>query len=396
MRQATNPRQKSQRDANSVTSVPRLVAIDLHAGPAFVDAVQSAWKNDEVVLPVDQRLPIAAKGQLYKRLGVDAVVSHSPTGQVLRNDLNSSNPDDLVPLREGDALIIATSGSTGEPKGVVHTHHSLAASARMVGERLDLGSDDHWWLCIPAAHIGGFGVITRSIHFGSRLSFASTVDQATIDHARENGADRTSVVPTLIARHRFNGWKSVLVGGASSPGLPTNALSTYGMTETAGGVVYDGLALSGVTVKIEDGEIFVQTPSLARTFRRAPLPLVDGWLATGDLGRMVDGRLVVDGRKDDLIITGGIKIWPRVVEARLREHALINDVVVMGVPDDEWGAVVVAYIVCSSAHIPTLRELREYVKETLSAPHAPHRLVVLDHIPRTNLGKVLRSELPGA
>ncbi|NDE21174.1 MAG: hypothetical protein EBZ98_05950, partial [Actinobacteria bacterium] len=109
---------------------------------------------------------------------------------------------------------------------------------------------------------------------------------------------------------------------------------------------------------------------------------------------MVDGRLVVDGRKDDLIITGGIKIWPRVVEARLREHALVDDVVVMGVPDDQWGAVVVAYIVCSSAHIPTLRELREHVKETLSAPHAPHRLVVLDHIPRTTLGKVLRSELP--
>jgi O-succinylbenzoic acid--CoA ligase len=184
------------------------------------------------------------------------------------------------------------------------------------------------------------------------------------------------------------------VGGAASDALPNNAIATYGMTETAGGVVYDGAPLDDVDVRLEHGEILVRTPSMARTYRHAPLPLQDGWLATGDLGDLDGQQLVVKGRRDDLIITGGVKVWPRVVEARLREHALVNDVCVIGAPDAQWGSIVVAYISTSATAVPTLEQLRSHVKETLSPPHAPQRLVVVPKIPRTTLGKVRRSELP--
>jgi len=378
-----------------VTLVPRLVAIDIHAGPEFEAAVRKTWADGDVVFPVDQRLPANSKQHLISRFGVDAIIRSDETA--LRTAVTQlfGKQEQLVPLREGDALMIATSGSTGEPKGVIHTHGSLGASAMMVGERLGLTADDHWWLCIPAAHIGGFGVIARSLHFASRITYAETIDQAAIQTALSRGATHTSVVPTLIARHQFAGWRTVLVGGASSQNLPENAIATYGMTETAGGVVYSGRALNGVQVTVDAGELMVQTPSLARTYRNTPLPLRNGWYATGDLGRIVDGHVLIDGRKDDLIITGGVKVWPGVVESRLREHPLVKDVVVTGAPDSEWGAVVVAYVVCASTQAPSLDQLRNHVKETLSAAHAPVRLSIVERIPRTTLGKVRRSELPG-
>ncbi|MGA1419760.1 MAG: AMP-binding protein [Ilumatobacteraceae bacterium] len=375
--------------------MPRLVAIDIHAGPEFEAAVRKTWTDGDVVFPVDQRLPAYSKQHLISRFGVDAIISSGETA--LRTAVMPlfGKQEQLVPLREGDALMIATSGSTGEPKGVIHTHGSLGASAKMVGERLDLTADDHWWLCIPAAHIGGFGVIARSLHFAGRITYAETIDQAAIQTALSRGATHTSVVPTLIARHQFDGWRTVLVGGASSQNLPENAIATYGMTETAGGVVYSGSPLAGVQVTVDAGELMVQTPSLARTYRNTPLPLRNGWYATGDLGRIVDGHVLIDGRKDDLIITGGVKVWPGVVESRLREHPLVKDAVVTGAPDSEWGAVVVAYVVCASPQAPSLDQLRNHVKETLSAAHAPVRLNIVDRIPRTTLGKVRRSELPG-
>jgi len=388
-RRATIHWPKSRRDANSVALVPRLIALDLPAGDEFVANVVRAWQSGDVVLPIDQRLPTSARRALLAYLAADVVVSANDV-----TTLASEHSPALVPLVEGDALVIATSGTTGEPKGVVHTHGSLNAAARLVGQRLNLSGDDHWWLCIPPAHIGGFGVVARALHHRSRLSFAQAIDQPAIDAARTEGATRTSVVPTLLTRHSFVGWRTVLVGGAASDALPNNAIATYGMTETAGGVVYGGAPLDDVDVRIEHGEILVRTPTMARTYRHAPLSLSDGWLATGDLGEFDGQRLIVKGRRDDLIITGGVKVWPRIVEARLREHALVDDVCVVGAPDAQWGSIVVAYVSTSAATAPTLEQLRSHVKETLSPPHAPQRLVVVPKIPRTTLGKVRRSELP--
>lgn len=367
----------------------RLVALDLPAGDEFLQAVSEAWSRRDVILPLDQRIPTGARRRLAADLGADVIVG--PDGC----EPAPHRPHDLVPLQPDDALIVATSGTTGRPKGVVHTHTSLRTHATMVGKRLQLDAADHWWLCLPPAHIGGFGVIARALQFSSRLTMTQHPDDESVRSAIRMGATRTAVVPTLAARHDFSSFTTVLVGGARSDSLPVNAISTYGLTESCGGVVYDGLALDGVEVRIIDDEIQLRTKSMARTYRHAPIDTVDGWLRTGDAGHLHNGMLSIEGRLDDLIITGGNKVWPHIVEQRLREHPLVGDVVVRGVPDSEWGSLVCAWVVPRVAtSAPTLEMLRGHVKESLASYHAPRRLVLTDAIPRSSLGKVLIAELP--
>lgn len=367
----------------------RLVALDLPASDQLLQAINEAWSRHDVILPLDQRMPVGARRRLASELGADIVIG--PDG----SERAPQHAHDLVPLQPDDALIIATSGTTGRPKGVVHTHTSLRTHATMVGQRLNLDAADHWWLCLPPAHIGGFGVIARAMQFSSRLTVSQHPDDEAVRNAAASGATRTAVVPTLIGRHDFRSFTTVLVGGARSHSLPANAISTYGLTESCGGVVYDGLALTGVDVRIIDGEIQLRTKSLARTYRHAPIDTVDGWLRTGDAGHLRNGMLHIEGRRDDVIVTGGNKVWPHVVEQRLREHPLVGDVVVRGVPDPEWGSLVCAWVVPRVAtSAPTLEMLRGHVKESLASYCAPRRLVLIDVIPRSSLGKVMTAELP--
>ncbi len=374
----------------SVSGAPRLIALDVPVSLRLCDEISRIWDAGDVVLPLDQRMLPAARRRLADALGADEIVRADATER-----LAPSPSATLEPLVVGDALVIATSGSTGAPKGVVHTHHTLQTHAEMVGRQLGLSTSDHWWLCLPAAHIGGFGVIARALQFGSALSCATRVDDDVVRAALAGGATHTAIVPTLLVRHSFTEWKLVLVGGARAPALPANALGTYGLTETCGGVVYDGSPLAGVQVRVDAGHVFIRTPTRARTYRHAPLMLNDGWLDTGDVGVLLDGRLRIEGRRDDLIITGGNKVWPHVVETRLREHPLVADAVVRGVPDEEWGSIVCAWITPASATIvPTLEVLRNYVRETLASYYAPRKVNVVAAIPRTPLGKVIVTDLP--
>ena len=162
-------------------------------------------------------------------------------------------------------------------------------------------------------------------------------------------------------------------------------------------------ALRDVDIRLTNGRVYLRTPSMARTYRHAAMPLVDGWLDTGDVGTLngdqrngtLDSAILrIEGRSDDLIITGGNKVWPHIVEQRLREHPLVAEVVVRGVPDPEWGTVVCAWIVPTTKdRPPTLDALRSHVKETLAAYSAPRRISLVESIPRSALGKPLMSEL---
>ncbi len=299
--------------------------------------------------------------------------------------------DDAV--EPGDALVVATSGSTGTPRGAVLTHDAIAASARATSARLGIIEGDHWLACLPLAHVGGLSVVTRALITGTRLTVLPAFEP---DAVMASGATHVSLVATALRRIDPTAFRTIVLGGAAPPAdLPPNVVTTYGMTETGSGVVYDGRPLDGVDVRIdEDGQILVRGPMLLRCYRDGSNPLVDGWLPTGDLGRWLpDGRLHVDGRAGDLIITGGENVWPEPVEAVLREHPDIADVAVTGAPDDEWGEVVVAVVVPSPGAVPTLDQLRTAVKEQLPAYCAPRRVVLAESIPRTALGKIRRSEL---
>jgi O-succinylbenzoic acid--CoA ligase len=277
---------------------PRLVALDRAGGPAFVEELQRIWERGDAAFPVDQRLPPPAREELRAAMRVGE------------------------PVEPGDALVVATSGSTGTPKGVVLTHDAVAASACATSERLAVSDDDHWLSCLPPSHVGGLSVITRALHTGTRLTVHPGFDAtAVMDAARYGGVTLVSLVATALARIDPTLFRTIVLGGARPPAdRPANTVTTYGMTETGSGVVYDGRPLDGVDVEIaEDGEIRLRGPMLLRCYRDGSTPLTpDGWLPTGDLGRWLDdGRLHVVGRRGDLIVTGGENVWPEAVEAVL-------------------------------------------------------------------------------
>jgi O-succinylbenzoic acid--CoA ligase len=346
--------------------------------------LQRVWGRGDAAFPVDQRLPAPAKAAL--------IAAMAPAGAIDAAG-DEATLDGGRPVEPGDALVLATSGASGTPKGVVLTHEAVAASARATNSRLGVTGDDHWLACLPLAHVGGLSVVTRALAAGTRLTVHPGFDPAAVEAA---GATLVSLVATALQRVDPARFRIVVLGGsAPPPDLPPNVVTTYGMTETGSGVVYDGRPLDGVDVRVgTDGEIHVRGPMLMRAYRDGTVPYDDdGWYATGDLGRWgPDGRLVVDGRRSELIITGGENVWPEPVEAALRRHPKVADVAVAATPDPEWGEAVTAYVV-AAAEAPTLDELRDAVKQVLPAHCAPRRLVLVETIPRSALGKVRRADL---
>jgi O-succinylbenzoic acid--CoA ligase len=362
----------------------QLVALDLPGGPTFVAALRNVWDRGDAAFPVDQRLPPAARAALIATMAPASAIDASGVEHAL---------DGGRRVEPGDALVVATSGAAGAPKGVVLTHDAVAASARATNARLAVSSDDHWLACLPLAHIGGLSVITRALAAGTGLTVLPGFDAAAVENS---GATLVSLVATALARIDATRFRTIVLGGSAPPAeLPANVVTTYGMTETGSGVVYDGRPLEGVDVRLDEtGEIHIRGAMLLRAYRDGTEPLRGGWFATGDLGRWAAaGRLVVEGRRGDLIISGGENVWPEPVEAVLRRHPKVADVAVAGVADPEWGQAVTAYVV-PAGDGPALDELRAAVKEELASHCAPRRLVLVDAIPRTALGKVRRADLP--
>jgi O-succinylbenzoic acid--CoA ligase len=364
-----------------------LVAIDLPGGPAFVRVLRDIWDAGDAALPLDQRLPPPAREQV--------LAATRPTRVV---DATGSTTLEGLPVEDGDALVMVTSGSTGTPKGVVLTHDALTASALATSRRLGVSADDHWLACLPLSHIGGFSVITKALATGTALTVLPAFDAAAVTDAARAGSTLVSLVPTALARIDPALFRVIVLGGSRPPAdRPSNCVATYGMTETGSGIVYDGVPLDGVEVRLEDdGEVLVRGPMLLRCYRDDTTPLdVGGWLHTGDVGSWLDdGRLHVHGRRGDLIITGGENVWPDAVERHLTAHPDIVEVAVAGVDDEEWGQRVVAWIVPrDAAEPPSLDGIRSWARDRMPAYMAPRELVVVTSLPRTALGKVPRRSL---
>ena len=221
--------------------VPDLVALAIPAGPAYVDALQRIWDTGAAVLPVDLRLPEAAQQRLVESLGANRVVD--ATGE---HTLAAGRPTEA-----GDALVVATSGTTGTPKGVVITHDALDAAAFATSKGVDADpAADGWLCCLPVAHMGGLGVITRAVRTGTPLVVHDGFDAEAVEAAARAGSTLVSLVPTAMRRIDTSLFRTILVGGSAiPPDRPANSMATYGLTETCGGVIYERQALEGVEVR---------------------------------------------------------------------------------------------------------------------------------------------------
>ena len=370
--------------------VHELVAVALDGGSGFVEVLRRAWDAGDAVLPVDPRLAPPAREQLVEKLCAGVLVDS--TGQ--RHRLAGGEP-----VEPGDALVMATSGSTGEPKGVVHTHASIDASSRATSSGLGVDpSHDRWLCCLPLAHVAGLSVVTRAMWAGIPFRILPAFDASAVEQAaREWGATLTTVVPTALSRFDASLFRRIVVGGAAPPAdLPSNCVVSYGLTETGSAVAYDGRALPDVELRIVDGEIQVRGPMLLRAYRDGGDPKdAEGWFSTRDAGSWgPQGELIVHGRADDVIITGGENVWPVTVERVLAGHPGVAEVTVIGRPDEEWGHRVVAIVVPTDARVPpSLDELRAIVRAQLHPFAAPRELDLVAELPRTSLGKVQRHHL---
>ena len=355
-----------------------------------------------------------------------------------------------VPARTD--LILRTSGSTtGTGRLIAMSAAALVASARATHARL--GGPGTWLLPLPAHHVAGLQILIRSLEAGTEPVVVDTssgfspaaLAEALSSARRSTGAAASrlyvSLVPTQLvrvlqdpqARRALAGADAVLLGGAAADpalldrarGAGVTVVTTYGMSETGGGCVYNGRPLEGVEIAIQApdtegaGRILISGPVLAEDYLHTPGHSPAGspgggpddgegfhrsgasrLLATSDRGRLhPDGRLEVLGRLDDVIITGGVKVEPRHVEEALTCIDGVAEACVVGLPDEQWGSTVVAAVVLETGRGPGgLRRrdgaaLREAARARLDGAHVPKRVVVLEALPLCPSGKVNRREV---
>jgi O-succinylbenzoic acid--CoA ligase len=417
-----------------MTMRPLRAVLVRQATPRLVELLAAALDGTgPAILPLDAGLPAARLADLIAALGPGSI---DDAGAV--TPLRSARKEGVA---EGTAVVVGTSGSTGAPKGVELSAAALRYSARASLDRVGARAGERWLCCLPVTHVAGLQVLVRSLVSGTEPVLA---EHAAAEVVAGSGCAHVALVPTQLQRllqegdASLAGFSSVLLGGAAAParllaaaraaGVPV--VTTYGMTETCGGCVYDGVPLDGVRVAIAgDDRIWIGGPVLFSGYRPegsggsggsggtdssprsrgglggivppgqqsvAPpggsTTLPDdntSWFRTGDLGRLdSSGRLTVRGRADDVINTGGHKVIPGEVATALQVCPGVRDVVVMGQPDPEWGERVVAVVVpADPADPPSLELLRMHVRRRLPRYAAPSKIVTIDAVPMLPSGK---------
>ncbi|MGB6123933.1 MAG: o-succinylbenzoate--CoA ligase [Gordonia sp. (in: high G+C Gram-positive bacteria)] len=330
------------------------------------------------------------------------------------------------PIRDDAVLVVSTSGTTGTPKGAMHTAGSLRASADATAEQL--GGPGSWLLALPPHHIAGMQVMLRSLAAGHDpvvLDLTEGFNPVTFaEELRSMRGERryTSLVPGQLwkalsyqpAVEALRDVDGILVGGAATgPDLLAAAFDarlpivrTYGMSETAGGCVYDGSPLRGVQIKVSDpddagiGRVALGGPTLALGYRNLPNHPAfaePGWFQTDDLGRFTSADsgdlLEIVGRADEAISTGGLTVIPQIVESVLQAFGEIAECAVFGLPDDRLGEKIVAAVVLTPGSDLDVAAVRELVTKRLDRYAVPREIFYVDALPLRGPGKVDRRAL---
>jgi O-succinylbenzoic acid--CoA ligase len=335
-------------------------------------------------------------------------------------------PDE--PVEPDTAVVVTTSGSTGEAKGVLLSAGALLSSAAATHDRL--GGPGRWLLATPAQYVGGLQVLVRARLAGSvpgvvdlSVPFRSeSFAAAAAPVLTGSGPYYTAMVPTQLRQLLDEGgpgltalraFDAVIIGAAATPATlaeraadaGVTVVPAYGMSETASGCVYDGRPLDVVDLRLADpdaegvGRVELTGPMLANGYRLAPeltaTAFAGGWFHTGDAGRLTgDGRLEVLGRTDDLINTGGVKVAPVLVERVLAAQRGVREACVVGLPDERWGQAVAAAVVpVDPADPPEEAALADAVRGAVGRTAVPKRFGFVDRLPLRGPGKVDRGAI---
>ena len=395
------------------------VALRLAPGPGFVAAVHATLGLGAAIVPIDLRL--SDEEQAARAAGartiVEAPLDPAAEGGALRGAEEVALLERLDPAAV--ATVLHTSGTTAAPKPVELTVSNWLWNALGSALALGLDSEERWLCTLPLSHVGGLSIVLRSAIYGTTVVLHERFEAERAAAALADPRLRVtlvSLVATTLQRvldaglARPPALRCALIGGgplapalaarAAAAGIP--AAQTYGMTEACSQVCTGlpgepetaGLPLTGQRVAIApDGEILVAGETVARGALAA-----DGWLHTGDLGRLdARGRLIVSGRKSELIVSGGENVAPQEVEAVLMAHPAVADAGVHGRPDPEWGEAVVATVVLrepAADEAALARELRDHVGARLARFKVPKAIAFqTEPLPRTASGKLLRRQL---
>jgi o-succinylbenzoate---CoA ligase len=359
------------------------------------------------ILPLDPGLPPARLAALLDAFAPSVIES----AQGLERYAAARSAANRAPGVGADtALVIATSGSTGQPKGAELSAAALVASARASLRRIGAGPGERWLCCLPTFHIAGIQVLVRSLLAGTDPVLVDRLEPGAL---AASGCAHAAVVPTQLRRmvdadDDLTSAKTILLGGAAAPaGLVDAAraaggriVTTYGMSETSGGCVYDGMPLDDVSVDIgPGGRIRIAGPVLFSGYRLRPdltAEVRDGrWFMTTDIGSIGPaGQLLVRGRADDVINTGGEKVVAAEVEAALGTCEGVREAAVVGRPDAEWGELVTAVVVPADPSAPPLlADIRAHVRARMPAYAAPAALLLVPEMPMLASGKPDRAAL---
>jgi O-succinylbenzoic acid--CoA ligase len=373
----------------------------------LLDALAAALDGSgPAILPLNPGLPSARVTDLLHAFTPATVETLDAEIRWRPDDSRPAVPGTGADLPDGTAVVIATSGSTGEPKGAQLSADALLASARASLDRIGARPGTRWLCPLPTSHIAGLGVLVRSLVSGTAPVVVDRLDPAQRNLAGF-GCEYVSLVPAQLRRMLDAGaglsaFGAILLGGAAIPsGLLVGAraagarvITTYGMSETCGGCVYNGLPLDNVQVRTAPGgRIQITGLVLFSGYRNRPdlteQALDDGWFTTSDLGEVSEtGHLSVHGRADEMINTGGHKVAPTEVAAILETVPSVREAAVFGEPDSHWGERVTAVVVPASFSTPPrLEELRAAVRRKLPAYAAPRALLIVRAMPLLPSGK---------
>jgi O-succinylbenzoic acid--CoA ligase len=362
----------------------------------------------DLLAAIEARVPALVLHPRWTEREREALLARARPSRVLDGGAVVRTLSHAVPRAlDGTLAVVATSGTSGTPKLALLSRRAFEASAYASAAHLGAQPDDRWLLAMPLAHVGGLGVVVRSLVYRAPIVLGDASDWVAL--ADEAKVTHVSLVPTMLARWLDGGGRlpssvrAILVGGAACSDvllsrarhLPIHP--TYGLTETCGQVATattdprELVPLPGVELRIERGTIRVRTPTAMDGWLDAESPFdADGFYDTGDLGTLGERGLVIHARRTDLIVSGGENVYPREVEDVLERIQGVRAVCVFGVPDATWGERVAAAIVVD-ASAPTDAAIVDRARRELAAFKVPRLVARVDALATNASGKVDRS-----